>query len=254
MTNPTQVARPVLPMLDGPYPKHTTGMESLVLAPTRDPRRFRSADGRFFTPPDDWECLPPGDAGLTRRLKALGPTWTVTEKRGRKTFSHGVWASAADVALAKRQVEQERADPAYAKRRESDARRRAVAQSDYVDDFRAEVLAFLAFAPGHAEMAARLAEAVTAHATPVGSGTVARTKRIEIDRRAEAAVVAWLRHQTTGYDDMKVARVKGERRRVRRRLAEDGRSLLDAHRREGPHRHDCPLCAALARDEDAKSA
>lgn len=53
---------------------------------------------------------------------------------------------------------------------------------------------------------------MTAHATPVGSGTVARTSRIPIERRAEAAVIAWLRHQTTAYDDMKIPRVKGRRR------------------------------------------
>jgi hypothetical protein len=54
-----------------------------------------------------------------------------------------------------------------------------------------------------------LAQAVTDHATPVGSGTVARTKRIPVEQRAEAAVIAWMRHQTTGYDGMVIPRVKG---------------------------------------------
>jgi hypothetical protein len=224
-------------------------MESLVLSPTRDPRRFRTPDGQIVSPPDDWECLPPGDAGLTRRVKALGPSWTVTEKRGRKTFSHGVWAPSANVAEARRQVERERADPRYARRREADARRRETAQTAYVEEFRAEVLAFLAFAPAHAEVAERLAEAVTAHATPVGSGTVARTRRIDVDRRAEAAVIAWLRHQTTGYEGMKVARVRGERRRVRQRLAEGSRALLEMHRKDGPHPGDCALCRALREND-----
>jgi hypothetical protein len=43
---------------------------------------------------------------------------------------------------------------------------------------------------------------VTTHAAPVGSGTVARTERIPIERRAEAAVIAWMRHQTTAYDNL----------------------------------------------------
>jgi hypothetical protein len=116
-----------------------------------------------------------------------------------------------------------------------------------VDEFRAEVLAFLRFAPAHAALAARLAEAVTAHATPVGSGTVARTKRLEVSRRVEAAVIAWLRHATTAYDHLKIARVKGERRRVRRLLAEQSRALLDVHRRDGAHDQEaCPLCRVLA--------
>jgi hypothetical protein len=73
------------------------------------------------------------------------------------------------------------------------------------------VLAFLAFHPAHAHLADRMARAVTDHATPVGSGTVARTKRIPIERRAEAAVIAWMRHQTTGSDGMVIPRVKGRR-------------------------------------------
>lgn len=54
------------------------------------------------------------------------------------------------------------------------------------------------------------------HAVPVGSGTVARTQLIPLEQRAEAAVIAWMRHQTTAYDRMSIARIKGERREVRR--------------------------------------
>src|SRR5262249_49023958 len=155
------------------------------------------------------------------------------EKRGRKRFSRGVWAPADNIAVARRQVESERADPAYERRRAADARRRESAQTAYVEDFRQAVLSFLDFAAAHAGLAARVADAVAPHATPVGSGTVARTKRIPVERRAEAAVIAWLRHQTTGYDGMKIARKKGERRRVRQRLAEGSRRLLEQHRKEG---------------------
>jgi hypothetical protein len=82
----------------------------------------------------------------------------------------------------------------------------------------------------------------------VGSGTVARTERIPLERRAEAAVIAWMRHQTTAYDNLSIARVKGARREVRRELAEVSRAVLDLHRREVPHaRAACPLCTALAR-------
>ncbi len=93
--------------------------------------------------------------------------------------------------------------------------------------------------------AVALAEAVARHATPVGSGTVARTERIPVEQRAEAAVIAWLRHETTGYDGMKTARVKGRRREVRRRLAERSRELLEGYRRgETPSPH-CPLGAVF---------
>ncbi len=95
-------------------------------------------------------------------------------------------------------------------------------------------------------MAQRLADAVTAHATPVGSGTVARTKRIPVAQRAKAAVIAWMRHQTTAYDHMRIGRVRGKRRDVRRELAEISRIVLDAHRVNQAHPTEtCPLCRAM---------
>ncbi|MFL5347825.1 MAG: DUF2293 domain-containing protein [Hyalangium sp.] len=220
--------------------------DSLTVAPTSDPRRVRAPDGTLLTPPAGWALLPPGDAGLTRRVKAAGPTWTVVEKKGRKTFSRGVWAPEAHITAARAELEVERATPAYAKRRASDQARREREQAEYEVDFANAVLRFLAFAPTFTAHAKRLAVVVTAHAAPVGSGTVARTERIPVERRAEAAVIAWLRHQTTRYDDLRIARVKGARREVRRELAEVSRALLDAHRRDTPHTPTpCPLCSAL---------
>ena len=93
------------------------------------------------------------------------------------------------------------------------------------------MLRFLAFAPPHERLGVRLARAIADHAVPVGSGTVARTKRIPIERRAEAATIAWLRHATTAYDTMHIPRVKGMRREVRRMLAERSRELLMRYRR-----------------------
>ncbi len=87
---------------------------------------------------------------------------------------------------------------------------------------------------------------MTLHATPVGSGTVARTERIPVEKRAEHAVIAWMRHQTTKYDDMSIARVKGARREVRADLAKISRSVLESHRKPTLHGpQSCPLCRAL---------
>jgi hypothetical protein len=94
-------------------------------------------------------------------------------------------------------------------------------------------------------LAERLARAVTAHATPVGSGTVARTERIPLADRAEAAVIAWMRHQTTGYDSLVIPRVKGQRREVRRLLARRSHELLEQYRRGATTSAGCPLLKAL---------
>lgn len=222
--------------------------ESLTLAPTGDPRVFVAPDGRRLSPPESWACLPPGDAGLTRRVKAAGPSWAVIEKRGRKAFSKGLWAPRENIEAARAALAAERATPGYEKKRQADVARRERAHAAYAVSFEQEVHDFLGFAPRWAELARTIARRVAAHATPVGSGTVARTQRISIEERAEAAVIAWMRHQTTGYDHMKIERVAGRRREVRRELAQLARAVLDLHRRDLPHAaHACTLCTAAAR-------
>ena len=221
--------------------------ETLVVREGPQPRTVIGADGRTLSVPSGWALLPPGDAGLTRRVKAAGPTWTMQEKVGRKLFSRGVWAPAEHIDAARAALEVERADPAYTKKLVAARARRDVKQAEYVEDFRGAVLAYLDFDPRHDALAARLADAVTTHATPVGSGTVARTERIPIAERAESAVIAWMRHQTTAYDDMQIARIKGERRRVRRLLAERSKRLLDVYRHGAAGEPTtCPLLRALA--------
>lgn len=215
-----------------------------IVGPGPAERTVRTSDGALLNVPAAWELLPPGDAGMTRRVKASGPTWTVQEKKGRKLFSRGVWAPRAHIASAKADLEEERSTEAYAKRQQAAASRRDRNQAEYVDEFRSAVLNCLNFAACYAELAGRLATAIAAHATPVGSGTVARTQRIPVEQRAEAAVIAWLRHQTTGYDDMRIERVKGKRREVRRMLAERSRQLLLLYRAGKPV-DDCPLTRAL---------
>ncbi len=208
----------------------TRPIETRIVAPGPEDRAVRTEAGLVLQVPEGWELLLPGDATLTRRVKTDGPTWTVQEKKGRRTFSRGVWAPAERIAEIKSALEAERSTDAYAKRRQAEAKRRDRKQATYVDDFREAILSFLNFAPCHGDLAAGLAEAVAQHATPIGSGTVARTQRIPIERRAESAVIAWLRHQTTAYDGMKIARVKGKRREVRRKLAEQSRIMLAGYR------------------------
>ncbi len=220
------------------------GNQPFLPGPT--PNTVRSADGKVLTAPKGWILLPPGDAALTRRVKASGDHWVVQEKKGRKLFSRGVWAPAATIERIQADLEAERSTDSFAKRKEADAKRREKAQEIYVEDFNQAVVSFLAFHPNHADLAQRLARVVSAHATPVGSGTVARTKRIPVEQRAEAAVIAWMRHQTTAYDSMPIPRVKGKRREVRRMLAQRSKELLARYRRGETNGDECPLARALA--------
>jgi len=203
--------------------------------------------------PEGWTLLPPGDAGLTRRVKAAGEYWVVQEKKGRRVFSKGIWTAASTIEKIRLELEAERSTESYSKRMEGAARRREKVQLEYVEDFTGAVVAFLAFHPIHSELANQLAKVVADHATPVGSGTVARTKRIPVERRAEAAVIAWMRHQTTAYDSMRIAKIKGERREVRRMLAQRSKNLLARYRMEGGSGEEpCILKEALHKKQQSQ--
>ena len=107
------------------------------------------------------------------------------------------------------------------------------------------MVSFLGFHANYFDLARQTARAVPDHATPVGSGTVARTKLIPVEERAEAAVIAWLRHQTTGYDSMVIPRIKSKRREVRRMLARRSHELLERYRRGESAPEEDPLKKAL---------
>jgi hypothetical protein len=203
----------------------------LVVAPGPRPGTVRTEHGEVLSIPAGWALLAPGDPGLTGRVKKAGPSWTVQEKRGRKLFSRGVWAPADAIERIRAELAVERSDPSYTRKLEAGRKKRAVVQAQYEEDFEQAVARFLAFAPRHTALEGDLAFAIAAHAVPVGSGTVARTQRIPIEQRAEAATIAWLRHATTAYDSMSIPRVKGMRREVRRMLADRSRQLLGRYRR-----------------------
>jgi hypothetical protein len=221
--------------------------QTRIVSPGPDSGSVRTDRGEVLRPPADWVLVPPGDPALTRRIKAAGPTWTVQEKKGRKVFSRGIWTLGSTVESIKRELEQERSDPAYAKKLAAAKVRRDQDQAAYVAEFEQSVIHFLRFHSRYREIGHKLAKAVTDHATPVGSGTVARTERISVEERAEAAVIAWMRHQTTAYDNMSIARIKGERREVRRMLAMRSRALLQRYRDGAALSADCPLQRALAK-------
>jgi|SRR4051812_19013271 hypothetical protein len=218
------------------------------VSPGSHPRQVKTADGELLQVPSDWSLLPPGDAALSRRVKSEGACWSVKEKRGRKLFSRGIWAPHERIERIRAELAVERARPEYQRQLDAGRQRRARTEQVYAGDFEAAVLHFLGFDDRHLALARRLAQVVAAHAVPVGSGTVARTQRIPIERRAEAAAIAWMRHQTTAYDDMQIPRVKGMRREVRRMLAQRSRDLLRVYRDgRSVDAAVCPLQRALAR-------
>ena len=235
----------VLTEMEGKVRMHPMLEEKLEVSPTKNAREVKTKDGQILKVPDDWNLLLPGDAALSRRIKKDGPTWTMVEMKGRKKFSLGIWAPAERLGLLEEGLRKEREDPAYEKKLEAGRRRRAKEQAAYATEFESAVREFLSFSPLYVELEGKMAKVIAEHAVPVGSGTVARTKRISVERRAEAAVIAWMRHETTAYDGMVIPREKGARREVRRMLAKRSRSLLEVYRRGEEPDESCPLWEKL---------
>lgn len=202
-------------------------------------------NGEILTPPAGWSFLPAGDAGVTRKVTAKGAYWRVEIKKGRRTISLGIWAPKATIEDALKAMQQLRLSDQYQKKQAYAAGYREKKQGAYQDEFLQAVTTFLNFHPHYKQMEHQLAVAVTAHAIPVGSGTVARTQMIPIEKRAQLAVIAWMRHQTTAYDHLQIARIKGERRAVRRSLAQQSEDLLMRYRQGRPPQSGCPLQKAM---------
>ena len=121
--------------------------------PGPTPNTVRATDGSILTAPEGWILLPPGDAALTRRVKAAGDHWIVAEKKGRKVFSRGVWAPATTVERIRAELEVERSTESFARKMEAVARRRDQAQAEYVEDFFGAAVTFLGFHPNYADLA-----------------------------------------------------------------------------------------------------
>jgi len=207
-------------------------------------------EGEILIPPPDWSFLPAGDAAITRAVKTLGPTWVVQVRRGKRTISKGIWANAENIAKASEKVQKNRLQPEYQKQRKRKLALKEKKEKRYREEFLRHILIFLDFHQRYSREAELLARKITDHATPVGSGTVARTQRIPILKRAEAATIAWLRHQTTGYETMHIARIKGNRRKIRQELARQSVSLLSNYRQGIEVSTSCPLIHILRKDSN----
>jgi len=201
--------------------------------------------GEILIPPVSWSFLPAGDAGITRKVTSKGTFWRVEVKKGRRIISLGIWAPEAIINQARVEVETGRLTEGYKKKRVTDINRRDRKQRAYDAEFCKAVEMYLGFDVSYKAIEKKLARAVTVHAIPVGSGTVARTQMISIEERAHHAVIAWMRHQTTPYENVKIARIKGERRAVRREFADQSVALLSNYRQGRITSDDCPLKKAM---------
>lgn len=215
-----------------------------IVVPDKDGNLI-TTNGDYFEPPKHWSFLPAGDAGITRKITARGIFKRVQVKKGRRMISKGIWAPTTFISEAKKEVKTTRQTDEYKNKLQKDRERRTKKQQEYEVEFCAAIEGFLNFHENYKALEKQMAKLVTAHAIPVGSGTVARTQMIPINERAARAVIAWMRHKTTAYENLRIARIKGERRAVRRNLAQQSNKILHLYRKGEPIPDNCPLQKAL---------
>lgn len=236
----------VTPVVAGPIMRATTLIAAdRTFAPGPCAKTVRTTEGEVMVIPTGWALVPSGDTVLTRRVKAAGDHWVVQKMKGPKVTSRAIWAPRETIERIRVELDAERLTASYVRKKRADVRRRERAQAIHIECFNEAILMFLAFRPPYADLANRLARAVTDHASSVGSGTDARTNGIPIEQRAEAAVIAWLRHQKAAYDRTSTPKVKGKQPETRQLLAGQFRELLDRYRRGNPALKECPLQKAL---------
>ena len=152
--------------------------------------------------PDGWEFLPRGDAFITRRVKAAGHFWLAWAPRTRSRPHRralGLIAPTATIIDARRAAETTAGR--RASQRSSGAKYRERKEAGYRDQLAAAIVDYLDFAPDHAELADSIAQRGATRASEVGSGRVGRTQLLSLERRAELAARADIRHIHTNYED-----------------------------------------------------
>jgi hypothetical protein len=167
-----------------------------------------------------------GDAALTRRAKSASGLAAVVVRfsRARKRYERqGILVEEGALAGAERQCLAD--EEVRARRRERDARRRAAGDVELAERFAGRIAALFPSCPE-----AR-AQAIARHAAVRGSGRVGRSAagRAVEDHAVELAVIASIRHEDTGYDELLMAGV--ERDDARARVRADADQVLEQWRR-----------------------
>jgi len=162
--------------------------------------------------------VPSGDAALTRRAKKASRLSAVVVRwsRSRKRYERqGILVEEGALAEAERQCLADSADRVA--RRERDAVRRAGQDVEFQARFATEIARLYPGCP------AERAQAIASHAGVRGSGRVGRSAagRALDEQAITLAVLASVRHEDTGYDDLLMSGVSRDEARARIRPAID---------------------------------
>jgi len=149
--------------------------------------------------PEGCGFLPPGDAFVTRQVKAAGPHWVLCKRRKGYTAVLGVLAPKEAIARAETVAAETSTERTAERKRARKARERR--EQVYREEFHRAAVRFLDFVPEHQALAEEIPRGAAGMATQVGSGRVGRTRLLGLEERVERAVRAFIRHHRTSYEE-----------------------------------------------------
>jgi len=180
--------------------------ENLAVYEIGDWKKDGVSEGRFgrIPVPKGWLLLEAGDAFLTRRVKSRGRWWEYRRKLKTKAYDVklGNFAPIDVIEEERKKLEEERSTESYKQRLETSRRARQTKEDKYRDEFSKAVFRFLNFASEHKDLAWQIAQGVASLATEPSSGRVGRTGTLPLEKKAELAARAYVRHNHTDYEEL----------------------------------------------------
>ena len=182
--------------------------------------------------PEGWDLLEPGDALLTRRVKAHGKYWEYYHEYKTKSYDKklGIFTPANIIEEEHRKISDERSTKEYKQRLESSRKSRKKKESKYREEFSEACFRFLNFIPEHEELAHKIAEEAASQAMTVGSGRVGRTSKLTLEQKAELAIRACIRHEYTNYEEELVEDGEVWYDEIKRNAGDEVHRFLEEHR------------------------
>lgn len=182
--------------------------------------------------PEGWALLESGDALLTRRVKGRGKHWDYYRVLKTKSYDRklGVFAPVSIIEVERAKVSHERGTKEYQQRLQRSQKSRQKKDDEYTREFAEACHQFLGFHHDHDELAWDIAWGAASVATDVGSGRVGRTTKLLIEKKAELAVRAYIRHNFTDYDERLIELGDPWYEEIRGDVAREVNAFLHKHR------------------------
>lgn len=181
-----------------------------VWASKEAPRYYWTKEYGVVELPKDWQFLPSGDNFLTRSVRKLGPYWIEMKKV--KSYGHsiaiGTWAPKQSILKAQQLAEETK--EARAEKRKKGRVYRERKEEKYKQTLKEAIVRYLNFAPEYKNLAEKIAAGASSTAAEKGSGRVGRTSLLSLEKKAELAANAYIRHRHTTYEEQLVQQTDEE--------------------------------------------